>query len=108
VRWMAIAIFSTALKACVTADAPSTGRLELLGPYRFRYTELSSVVHPLYDEQAEHGRQVRLDRRLREERLCPAGYRIIERAPPMAYGRFNKRVNERVVAPVAYTGECVD
>ena len=25
----------------------------------------------------------------------------------MAYGRFNKRVNERVVARVTYAGECV-
>jgi hypothetical protein len=65
------------------------------------------VVHPLFDEQAEHARRVRLERRLREARLCPEGYRILERAPPMAYGRFNKRVNERVVAPVTYTGECV-
>ena len=105
-RWVQIAILSTALEACVAADRPSAGQLEVLGTDRFQYTELSSVVRPLYDEQAEHGRQVRLDRRLRKAHLCPEGYQIIERVPPMAYGAFNKRVNEHVVTPVTYTGEC--
>ena len=100
-------IFLTAIVlAGCAASGGEGGRLEVIGKEEFRYTEESSVIRPLYSEQAEHGRLVRLDNRVKEANLCPAGYRVVERRPPTAYGRFNKRVYERVVTEVTYTGRC--
>jgi hypothetical protein len=100
-------IFVTAIVlAGCAAGGGGDGRLEVIGKEEFRYTERSSVIRPLYSEQAEHGRLMRLDHRIKEANLCPAGYRIVEHTPPMAYGRFNKRVYDRVVTEVTYTGRC--
>ena len=94
-----------AVQACVNGGDREIGRLDPLGPNGFQYVESSSVLHPLDDEQAEHGRLARLAQAVEEARLCPGGYRIIERAPPMAYGHEKWR-RERVVTPVTYAGEC--
>jgi hypothetical protein len=98
---------AVALTACAGSDDRSADCLESVGLARFRYTTASSVIHPLYGEQAEHSRLAHLEKHLKEARLCPDGYRITARTPPMAYGRFNNVVTARVVTPITYTGECI-
>jgi hypothetical protein len=103
-------VISAALIACSPPPLPTVqpSRFEVLQPNLFRYTEWASELHPLDSEQAEHSRRVHLDEHVKGAHLCPAGYRIIERNPPMAYGTFNREVTSDVVTPVTYTGECLE
>jgi hypothetical protein len=96
---------AASLVACTT-EAPPVLKDELTTtePGHFRYVATATMLHPLNGSEGEHHRLERLKRRLADARLCPDGFRIVTRVPPIAFGKTQE--GDYVVRDVTYVGEC--
>jgi hypothetical protein len=104
-RCVAGALLSGSVLAACAAKTPVVqDDLAELAPGQFRYVVTATMLHPLNSNEGEHERLVRLKRRLAEKKLCPDGFRIVSRTPPMAFGTTHQ--GEYVVRDVTYLGEC--
>jgi hypothetical protein len=105
-RFCAAIALSSAIAACTGVGQYAGTSLDVLADGSFRYTAIASVLNPLNSDQGEHSRLVTLEHMLEAKALCPAGYEILSRTPPRAYGSIALRTTEDWVGPVTYIGRC--
>jgi hypothetical protein len=90
--------------ACTASSEAIRGDLQPIGADRFRYVSTATMMHPADSRQGEHFRMTKLAELLRERALCPAGYAIESRDPPLFFNKDSRY--EYAVRDVTYVGRC--
>jgi hypothetical protein len=89
---------------CAVSSEAVRGDLRSLGDDRFRYVSTATMMHPVDSRQGEHYRMNQLAKLLQERGLCPAGYVIESREPPLFFNKDSRY--EYAIRDVTYVGRC--
>jgi hypothetical protein len=104
VRLARVVIACGAIAACTTSSEAIRGDVQPIGSDRFRYVSTATMMHPLNSRQGEHFRMTKLAELLQERGLCPTGYVIESRDPPLFFNKDSRY--EYAVRDVTYVGRC--
>jgi hypothetical protein len=92
------------IAACTVSSEAIRGEVQPMGGERFRYVSTATMMHPVNSRQGEHFRMTKLAELLQERGLCPAGYTIESRDPPLFFNNDSRY--EYAVRDVTYIGRC--
>jgi hypothetical protein len=90
--------------ACTTSSEQIRGDVQPIGADKFRYVSTATMMHPIDSRQGEHYRMTSLAALLQQRGLCPGGYVIESRDPPLFFNKDSRY--EYAVRDVTYVGRC--
>jgi hypothetical protein len=93
-----------AMAACTTSSESIRSDVQLIGADKFRYVSTATMMHPIDNRQGEHFRMTNLAQLLQQRGLCPGGYVIESRDPPLFFNKDTRY--EYAVRDVTYLGRC--
>jgi hypothetical protein len=92
------------LAACTTSSEQIRGDVQPIASDKFRYVSTATMMHPVDSRQGEHYRMTNLASLLQQRGLCPGGYVIESRDPPLFFNKDSRY--EYAVRDVTYIGRC--
>jgi hypothetical protein len=100
----AVAAACLLMTGCTVSSEAVRGDIAPLGADRFRYVSTATMMHPVDSRQGEHFRMKQLAEMLQQRGLCPTGYVIESRDPPLFFNKDSRY--EYAVRGVTYVGRC--
>jgi len=91
------------LAACIPRADSVVDDLVQTAPGEFRYTATASMLHPANSPQEEHYRQRRLGDLMAAQKMCPQGFVVLSRTPPMGPAGAG---SEQYMRALVYDGRC--
>lgn len=95
------------LGGCADKPQSLSDAFQTTGSQTFSWVVSATAIQPVDDPQGEHARRARLERHLRDHGLCPNGYEIVSRDPPLGLGRVQRSENPYALRNVTYSGRCL-
>ena len=96
-------ILAAGLASCAPRVDAVVEDLAQINPNEFRYTTTASMLHPANSPEGERHRLRRLTELLAARGMCPQGFVVASRTPPLRAAGIG---SEQYLKSLIYSGRC--